>query len=643
MSVARTVQTAKAGNSIWQDVPEDAFRRRIVALSAATKGVPGDSKYSVSRSASTQELPPATGARVLSFKTEQRLADDFAFILRAQEEVESTTAVCIEEIPEPPGLIIRVAANEGVQAEVKSTLEQICGCLMSCARGGMKLEGCTATLSRLILSLSQERIMSRMRFFLGELPLAPVPHKRDSSSSSASGPEQALGRMQAAASTPAALDLVRKLSELRMMFENVLRPENPQLEWDLQEVVKECYAIATSEGQMPFRLNLENAGLSAQQWFNNKYITQIDKLGAYHRIPQTLAREARRRKSRHLFSNVKAYYIDPFEARISSISLDGKKTPCYVHAEIQLVVHYLLSMTPVLPRVIGTSKEACFLCHLFIKRIGTFLVTATHGRLYDQWTIPDLAEYTPGQVTALRTVIRRMNRDCSLLGRKKHPRRGYHPLTSRQNLYEMPTFSPLSTLLSARFDTQSSLLPAADETGQGLLGSPAPRSRASAASRMPLSNDGSPPHTDGETTTTTDSWWNSSLKTDTRHHSGSSTPSKTESHDAVLSEVNSESTITSSTLTSNSRVPVRVSPDTPQLINTADLAIVVEIQPPRYGNISLITGSEIGKSTSSRLVKLEDIQPGEEVSFQRSENETSMVLRLQQGGFDMCCLALEWT
>ncbi|KIX94729.1 uncharacterized protein Z520_09419 [Fonsecaea multimorphosa CBS 102226] len=629
MSVAQAIQTAKPENSIWHDVPEDAFRRRITALSAATNGVPGDLKYSMSRSTSTQELPPSTGSLNLSFKIEQRLADDFAFIFAAaQEDGESVTAVCIEEILEPPALVIRVAANEGVPEEVKS----------------MKLEQCTSTLSQLILSLSRERILSRMRLFLGQLPSSSVPHRRRSTGSSMAGPERALARMQAAASTPAANDLVRRYSELRRVFESALRSGNSQLEWDLQEVVKESFAIATSEGQMPFRLNLENAGLGGQKSFQNNYIMQIDKLGAYHRIPQTLAREACRRKTRHLFSNIKPQYIHPYEARISSISLTGTKTPCYVHAEIQLIVHHLLSQTPMLPRVIGTSEETCFLCHLFIKRLGSFVVTATHGRLFDQWTIPDLAEYSPGQVLALRTVIRRMNRDCSLLGRRKDPWRGHHPLTKRQNLYNMPTLSPLSTLLSAKFDTESSLRPVVDENDEGPRGFSARHSRTSIASAiMNPSNDGLPPLTDGGTTTTTDSWWNSSLKTETRTHSASGTASNPEPQEPVLSDTHSESTATSSTLTSKSRVPIRVSPDRPYHIKIADLDIVIEIQPPRDGTVTLRTGSETDTSTSSRLINLEDLRPGDEVDFQRFENETSVVLRLQQGGGDLCCLALEWT
>ncbi|KIW86762.1 uncharacterized protein Z519_12548 [Cladophialophora bantiana CBS 173.52] len=643
MSGARAIQTARSGYSIWQDVPEDAFRRRIVALSAATKGVPGDSKYSGSRSASTQDLPPSTGSQILSYKTEQRLADDFAFILAAQDGAESVTAVCIEELHEQPGLIIRVAGDGEVPEEIKSTLEQICECLMSCANSNIHLEECISTLSKLILSLSQERILSRMRLFLGERPTSSVPHRRDSASSSSS--ERALARMQAAASTPAAIDLVRRLSDLRRMFQNALRSDSSQLEWELQNVVMESYAITTSEGQMPFRMNLENVELNPQEWFNNKYITQIDKLGAYHRIPQTMAREARRRKTRHLFSNIKPRYIGPYEPKMSSISLTGKEVLCRVHAEIQLIVHYLLSPTPILPRFIGTSKETCFLCHLFIKRLGTFVVTATHGRLYDQWTIPDLAEYSPGQVTALRTVIRRMNRDCSLLGRKKHPRRGHHPLTSRQNLYEMPTFSPLSTLLSARFDTQSSLLPPADANSEGTRSSSVNHSRASVESGNPAhSSDRFPPQTDGETTTTTDSWWNESLKTGTRTNAGSGTTSRfAPQEDPVLSDTHSEGTVTSSTLTSNSRGPIYVSPYRPYLINLPDLEVVVEIQPPRNGTVTLSTGGEIDKSTASHLVKLEDLRAGDEVNFRRSENETTVVLCLQQGGGDLCCIALEWT
>lgn len=73
---------------------------------------------------------------MLSFASEQRLADDLAFISAAQEGVESVAAVCIEEKIDPPGLTLRIAANEGVKGKVRDAMTNICDILASCAMNG---------------------------------------------------------------------------------------------------------------------------------------------------------------------------------------------------------------------------------------------------------------------------------------------------------------------------------------------------------------------------------------------------------------------------------------------------------------------------------------------------------------------------
>ena len=60
-----------------------------------------------------------------------------------------------------------------------------------------------------------------------------------------------------------------------------------------------------------------------------------------------------------------------------------------VHAEIQLLFHYERNTCNRPPRIICSSKQACFLCDLFFKTHGRFTVPSTHGRLYEKWALPD--------------------------------------------------------------------------------------------------------------------------------------------------------------------------------------------------------------------------------------------------------------
>ncbi len=64
-----------------------------------------------------------------------------------------------------------------------------------------------------------------------------------------------------------------------------------------------------------------------------------------------------------------------------------------VHAEIQLLIYYELNSSPLPPRIIHSTKKPCFLCSLFFSLHGKFRIPATHGRLYEKWTLPvDIAK-----------------------------------------------------------------------------------------------------------------------------------------------------------------------------------------------------------------------------------------------------------
>ena len=73
-----------------------------------------------------------------------------------------------------------------------------------------------------------------------------------------------------------------------------------------------------------------------------------------------------------------------FQSRISN-----HLTPWKVHAEIQLLFYYEHNPDIPHPRIICSSKSACYLCDLFIRLHGKFHIPRTHGRLYDRWILPE--------------------------------------------------------------------------------------------------------------------------------------------------------------------------------------------------------------------------------------------------------------
>lgn len=59
-----------------------------------------------------------------------------------------------------------------------------------------------------------------------------------------------------------------------------------------------------------------------------------------------------------------------------------------IHAEIQLIFHCELQVDIKFPRVICSSKDACFLCDAFISLHGKTYTPRCHGRLYPGWKLP---------------------------------------------------------------------------------------------------------------------------------------------------------------------------------------------------------------------------------------------------------------
>ncbi|KAL0781703.1 hypothetical protein CaCOL14_003038 [Colletotrichum acutatum] len=94
------------------------------------------------------------------------------------------------------------------------------------------------------------------------------------------------------------------------------------------------------------------------------------------------------RKLRSIWKNAHSPSKDVkhvFENKTSNTLKSAK-----VHAEVQLIYHYHLKSrhSDLPPRVIRSSKDACYLCNAFIKAEKTFYTSRCHGRLYPSWKLP---------------------------------------------------------------------------------------------------------------------------------------------------------------------------------------------------------------------------------------------------------------
>jgi hypothetical protein len=94
-----------------------------------------------------------------------------------------------------------------------------------------------------------------------------------------------------------------------------------------------------------------------------------------------------------------------FCGRMDDITQQGK-----IHAEIQLLFFYEPHPEGLQPRIICSSKSACYLCNLFIQIHGQFFMPRTHGRLYDKWILPDWLESVPSdRHQKLGIVVNKLN------------------------------------------------------------------------------------------------------------------------------------------------------------------------------------------------------------------------------------------
>lgn len=170
----------------------------------------------------------------------------------------------------------------------------------------------------------------------------------------------------------------------------------------LKRVVTEAFRLTVDGISLSSRLHMSGFSPSTT---DTRVIREINKVANYWRICQSLAHLSR--SYRTLFSKMKLESIEPFAPSVRH----GSSTKRYVHAEIQLLVYYERRGLINRPRILGVSKEACFLCDSFIKAHGLFCVSKAHRQIYSHWTIPDLADYSAEALDRLQRTLATVHRD----------------------------------------------------------------------------------------------------------------------------------------------------------------------------------------------------------------------------------------
>ncbi|KAL4874952.1 hypothetical protein BJY04DRAFT_172098 [Aspergillus karnatakaensis] len=420
-------------DSIWSHITQDEFRHHLVELEKQTNAVPMDVLTA------ENDSQHDNSSLFLPLKLEKQVADDLAYIAAVTEGAQSVAAICLEQhiTANLPTMVIRVAGMDATNDSVQKMLQAVAEQLQS------PQSTSTEIIFQSIIQQHEQKLLGRLRSRKWTKPkhLARTHKKplwRDF--------ENLLHRAQhvyARRSDRKLRDAIAALiQDIRSVYEGFETSETENTP-ALQELVKATFSWCQSPLIGAYASKLESAGETAQVAAAIKTLRQLEKIGAYWRIANDLVAVAN--QFPHLFRHVDIQYLSPYPSIPTSIAYESWARTCHVHAEVQLVVeiaknsHLVEDSTPstdtMQPRTIGTSKYLCYLCYLFLRYHGSFQLLSSHGRLYDQWTVPDLAEYSTGTREKFAGVLASMD---GFVKKQIEETRSVvwraEPMTSRQNL-----------------------------------------------------------------------------------------------------------------------------------------------------------------------------------------------------------------
>lgn len=153
--------------------------------------------------------------------------------------------------------------------------------------------------------------------------------------------------------------------------------------------------------------------------------------------------------SRLLFA--KGENLDSQFVRQTRQSLERAK----IHAEIQLIIYcdHYMSQQFRPPRVVSSSKDACYLCNLFIATHGKVHTPRCHGRLYPGWRLPVHPELEELQGVFIKRLENQLRKSLDKL--LKDQRKVIHPRPNESTLLTLsPSLLTLRSGLLSRSGTQ---------------------------------------------------------------------------------------------------------------------------------------------------------------------------------------------
>ncbi|KAK1724003.1 uncharacterized protein BDZ83DRAFT_552937, partial [Colletotrichum acutatum] len=348
--------------------------------------------------------PAEEEERMLPFCRERSLCGALAFLASIDGNPDFIPAVYIEELTKSQQLEVVVAVNkesprdgEGVLKQIRRGFEQIFS----------QLEGLDGKPTRQRHSI--ERLLTTFdAYFKDRLHLSSLRTFRDSLKEllkRAHNVTQSLRKWKSYQKSLALQPLVEEVFQLSRVgqFEQLVHmiphtTMDPGLKTSLcnmipkiaryREIARHIYRTA-KKYHIARRVEVVIVNLASSEPGAYERVSEGSR---YPELNKALSRNEIKalpdRKLRSIWKNAHSPSKDVkhvFENKTSNTLKSAK-----VHAEVQLIYHYHLKSrhSDLPPRVIRSSKDACYLCNAFIKAEKTFYTSRCHGRLYPSWKLP---------------------------------------------------------------------------------------------------------------------------------------------------------------------------------------------------------------------------------------------------------------
>ncbi|KAF7589642.1 hypothetical protein BBP40_004015 [Aspergillus hancockii] len=129
-------------------------------------------------------------------------------------------------------------------------------------------------------------------------------------------------------------------------------------------------------------------------------------------------------------------YTEAKSANLFSGQVDRTLREAKIHAEVQLVIYCELQRPRLFPRVVCSSKDACFLCSAFICLHKQMHTSRCHGRLYPGWRLPSLRQVKELEERFNKTLEKSIKESLSMLFTRQ--RKTTYPAPNESTLLTIP-------------------------------------------------------------------------------------------------------------------------------------------------------------------------------------------------------------